>query len=118
MSKTKPPHSPTKNSRAKVSSMAAVGIPQDDIARVVGITGNTLRKHYREELDTAMTTANTAVAGQLYQSAMNGNVQAQIFWCKTRLHWRETNRTELTGADGKDLAQKIEIEFISAKGGD
>ncbi len=28
-----------------------------------------------------------------------------IFWMKTQAGWRETNRTELTGKDGKPLPQ-------------
>jgi hypothetical protein len=70
--------------------MAAYGIPEHDISRVVGIDPKTLRKHYRDELDMGQTKANAQVAGFLFNSARNGNVTAQIFWLKTRAQWKET----------------------------
>src|SRR6185436_6501453 len=70
--------------------MAAYGIPEIDIAAVLGVDPKTLRKHYRDELDLGETKANAQVAGFLFNSARNGNVTAQIFWLKTRARWRET----------------------------
>ena len=70
--------------------MAAYGIPETDISRVVGIDPKTLRKHYRDELDLGETKANAQVAGYLFNAAKSGNVTAQIFWLKTRARWRET----------------------------
>ena len=69
--------------------MAAYGVPENDISRVVGVDAKTLRKHYREELDLGETKANAQVAGFLFNAAKNGNVTAQIFWLKTRARWRE-----------------------------
>src|SRR6185312_1570340 len=82
-------HQPDPAQRRQVEAMAAYGIPEDDIARVVSIDPKTLRKHYREELDLGATKANAQVAGFLFNSARNGNVTAQIFWLKTRAQWRE-----------------------------
>lgn len=108
-------HKPTDKTRKQVESMAAVGIPHESIAIVIGVTAKTLRKHYRQELDEAMTKANASVAGKLYSSAMSGDVRAQIFWCKTRLGWRETNRQELTGADGAELPSSISVKFVGVE---
>ena len=83
-------HKPDPALRPQVEAMAAYGIPEIDIARVVGIDPKTLRKHYRDELDMGETKANAQVAGYLFNSAKNGNVTAQIFWLKTRAKWRET----------------------------
>jgi hypothetical protein len=33
--------------------------------------------------------ANAVVSGSLFAAAKGGNVTAQIFWMKTRAHWRE-----------------------------
>ena len=82
-------YKPTLEDRESVTIMAAVGIQQDIIARCVGIDPKTLRKHYAEELETAMTKANTKVAGTLFNKAVGGDTAACIFWCKTRLGWRE-----------------------------
>lgn len=53
-----PPHSPTEETRAEVRALSGFGITQDDIARYLDIDPKTLRKHYREELDTGTTHAN------------------------------------------------------------
>ena len=95
--------------------MAAYGIPEIDISRVVGVDAKTLRKHYREELDLGETKANAQIAGFLFNSARNGNVTAQIFWLKTRARWRETP-VELrhSGSVGrKDLSQLRDEELMS-----
>ena len=56
---------------------------------MIGVSGKTLRKHYRKELDLAAIKANADVAGFLFNSAKKGNVTAQIFWLKTRAGWKE-----------------------------
>ena len=81
-------HIPDPATRRQVETMAAYGIPETDISRVVSIDPKTLRKHYRDELDLGETKANAQVAGFLFNSAKNGNVSAQIFWLKTRARWR------------------------------
>lgn len=83
-------HRPDPALRRQVEAMAAYGIPEIDISRVVGVDPKTLRKHYREELDLGETKANAQVAGFLFNAARTGNVTAQIFWLKTRAKWRET----------------------------
>jgi hypothetical protein len=82
-------HRPDPSQRRQVEAMAAYGIPEIDISRVIGIDPKTLRKCYREELDLGETKANAQVAGFLFNAAKNGNVTAQIFWLKTRARWRE-----------------------------
>lgn len=103
--------------------MAAYGIPETDIARVVGIDEKTLRKHYREELDLGETKANAQVAGFLFNAARNGNVTAQIFWLKTRARWRETpvelrHSGVLATADLSDLTDDQLISIIGQAGED
>jgi hypothetical protein len=83
-------HQPDPALRRQVETLAAYGIPETDISRVVSIDPKTLRKHYREELDLGTTKANAQVAGFLFNSARNGNVSAQIFWLNTRAQWKET----------------------------
>src|SRR3954462_1750667 len=95
--------------------MAAYGIPEPNIARVVGVDPKTLRKHYRDELDMGETKANAQVAGFLFNSARTGNVTAQIFWLKTRARWREAP-TELKHSGlvaTKDLSQLTDDELMT-----
>ena len=94
--------------------MAAYGIPEIDIAPVLGIDPKTLRKYYREELDLGETKANAQVAGFLFNSARSGNVTAQIFWLKTRARWRETP-TELRHSGSiarRDVSEMTDQELM------
>src|SRR3954447_15677887 len=99
-----PPHVPTQQTRRTVEAMAAYGIPQVDIGRVVGCSDNTLREHYRDELDLGMSKANAKVAETLYAAATSAvkrdatgavasidksGITACIFWMKTRGRWSE-----------------------------
>lgn len=88
-----PRFKPTDEQRRQVDAMAGYGIPEDAIAKVLKIDGHTLRKYFRHELDTAHVRANSAVAQSLFQKAIGNGPQAVtacIFWCKTRMRWRET----------------------------
>src|SRR4051794_6479699 len=72
--------------------MAACGVPEADIALVIGIAPRTLRKHFRDELDTGHIKASAKVAGNLYRIATGSGreaVTAAIFWLKVRAGWRE-----------------------------
>jgi transposase-like protein len=41
---------PTEEQRRLVRAFAGFGVPQEDIARHIGIEPKTLRRHFREEL--------------------------------------------------------------------
>jgi hypothetical protein len=75
--------------REKVRYLAGLGGRQDDIAKFIGCAPKTLRKRFRGELDRGVAEANATISGSLFASAKGGNVTAQIFWLKTRAHWRE-----------------------------
>jgi hypothetical protein len=63
------PFTPTDEQRRMVKAMAGYGFPHDDISRVVRCSPPTLRKWFRDELDTATIEANARVAQTLYQQA-------------------------------------------------
>ena len=75
--------------REKARYLAGLGVPQDDIANIVGCAPKTLRKRFRDELDRGAAEANATIAGSLFLAAKAGNIAAQIFWLKTRARWRE-----------------------------
>jgi len=79
----------TDATREKVRYLAGVGVPQDDIAKIVGCAPKTLRKRFRDELDRGVAEANAQVSGYLFAAAKAGNIAAIIFWLKTRANWRE-----------------------------
>ena len=72
-----------------MQSYTAVGIPQEDIARVLKIDSKTLRLHYRDELDTAATMANAVIGGKLFRKAKEGDTACLIWWTKSRMGWSE-----------------------------
>src|SRR5690242_8322680 len=92
-------HQPDLAARRQVEAMAAYGIPEVEIARVLRIDPKTLRKHYRDELDTGATKATAKVAESLYRKAVGDgpqSVTAAIFWLKTRAQWKEVVVQETT----------------------
>lgn len=111
----KPAYKPSEKDRAMVQTMASVGVQQDEIARCLGIAPKTLRRHFRQELDTATSLANAAVAQRLFTSAKAGNVAAMIFWLKCRAGWKPVSRHELSGIDGEAIKtshQKVDFDKL------
>ena len=95
-------HMPDPVGRRQVEAMTAYGVPESDIGRVLNIDPKTLRKHYRDELDTGSIKANSRIAESLYKKAMGDgpqSVTAAIFWLKTRAKWKETSVTELASTN-------------------
>jgi hypothetical protein len=86
--------------RERVRYLAGVGVPQDDIAKIVGCAPKTLRKRCRDDLDRGVAEANATVSGYLFAATKEGNVAAQIFWLKTRAHWRERPVPDHAAPDG------------------
>ena len=96
--------------------MAAYGVPESVVARVLAIDPKTLRKHYRDELDTGQIKATAKVAESLFRKATGDgsqSVTAAIFWLKTRGGWRETPQdhqvavTDLTKLSDQELERII-----------
>ena len=86
-----PPHAPTDQQRATARAMSAYGVPQGQIARGIGINAETLRIHYRADLDLGIIEANAKVAEALFrQATVDGNTAALIWWTKCRMGWRPT----------------------------
>ena len=114
------PHMPTAEQRRSVKAMAAYGVPEPDISKVLGIGEKTLRKYYKEELSKAHIEANARVAENLYRIATSDRgketVTAAIFWMKTRAGWRETVRLENSGPNGGPLQHDHRISPGSLDG--
>jgi hypothetical protein len=109
-------HLPTDESKRMVESTSGLGLPHEQIAILVGIDDKTLRKHYRTELDMGKAKANGQIAKTLFSKATGGDTTALIWWTKTQLKWAETQKHELTGADGAPL-EFAKIERVIVKHG-
>ena len=104
-------YEPTDTARAEVLALAGFGVRHEDIALYLSIDVKTLRKYYSEELKTGSIRANAVIAKTLYNLAKNGDARSCMFWLKTRAGWRETERHEITGADGSAFNPPV-IEVV------
>ena len=112
----RPEYKKTDEDAKNVEALTIAGVPQKLVSKILKISEHTLRKHYRDELDTSKAKANAVISQSLFKLAREGNVTAQIFWLKTQAGWKEKNALELTGKDGDKLfteeRQLIEIRKI------
>ena len=96
----RPTFKPTGKLREQVITLSSNGLPHIQIAPLIGCSSpKTLRKHFRDDLNTGKIQANAKVAGALYQSALDGNVKAQTFWLKAVGGWQETGNVEIVSED-------------------
>ena len=88
----RPSHVPTDETRNLVESLSGFGIPQDEIARLVGIDPKTLRFHYADQIELGSIKATAKVAQNLFTMACKPTregLSAAIFWLKVRAGWSE-----------------------------
>lgn len=102
-------HVPTAKTRQGVMYAAGLGLSQEAIAKVMGISIATLRSHYEEELESAQAVMMNDIQANLYNIARDpkhkGTVQAGIFLL-SKLGgevYRDKKAMELTGPDGRPL---------------
>ena len=103
----RPYHKPTADTRKTVMAAVGMGLDQKAIGALLDITPKTLRKFYRNELDTGAARANLSVAKSLYGRASGGkDTIASIFWLKARAGWQDTTKTVHEG-----LPENITVTF-------
>ena len=113
-----PPYATTDEGRALVTRLKLTGMPNATIAEVLDISLPTLKKNYDRELRLAKAELNGNIAAAIYHKAMQGDATCLIFWAKTQMGWRETERKEITGPDGAPLSlPAITLEFVGATDG-
>lgn len=117
-----PMHEPTDDQRHIVEVLVAGGTPKTTIAKALGIGMKTLQRHYTEELDSGLESANAKVVRRLFRLIEQGSTPATIFWLKTRAGWKEGqvveieqkqaapvyDFTSLTDVERADLRNKLE----------
>jgi len=114
----RPAFEPTDAERKQVEALSGYGLPIDQIGALVrnGIHIDTLRAHFGSELQSGKAKANAQVGKTLFQKVMAGDTTAAIWWSKTQMRWAETQKHELTGADGAPL-EFTKIERVIVKNG-
>jgi hypothetical protein len=103
----RPPHQPDKEQRLAVRILASCGYPHKSIAAYIGITDETLRTHYRSELDYGSMRTIHDVARNMYVIAATGKGSAAVnagkYWLGCRAGWKEASSVEMVGKDGGPL---------------
>lgn len=97
-------HIPTEMTRQKVQLLVAFQINEDVIAHEIGVTGKTLRRWYKKEIEFGAQRAVASVASKLYTKATSSDrdaLTAMIFFLKVRGGWHETVR--LANDDGSPI---------------
>lgn len=112
-----PPHEPTQQQRGQVEMLAAYGIKQDDIAKLIGVSDVTLRQHYRAELDLGAAKVTAQVANALVKKALSERpdaVNAAKFYLQAKAGWSEKQNVEHSGAvtvSGPNLSDLSDAEL-------
>jgi hypothetical protein len=114
----RPAFKPTDIDRKQVEALAGYGVPFEQIAALIGdgISLDTLRTYFPNELVRGKAKANAQVGKGIFQKAMGGDTTAMIWWSKTQMRWSEVQKHELTGADGAPL-EFAKIERVIVKNG-
>jgi len=100
-----PPYQPTPADRATVKNLVVCGYTQDQIAKCIGTKGiseNTLRKHFRAELDGSKAEVDAFATSTLINGIRAGDKTLLIFYLKTRCGWQETTAQRFVDEKGKD----------------
>lgn len=109
------PYVPTDKDRGMVEAMTGCGVSAEDIGKVLGVSGRTVERKFKNELATGHIKANARVAKSLFDQAVTGNMTAAIFWLKARAGWRDVQRTEVVGDNGGPIQVETAREILAAK---
>lgn len=108
----KPPFEPKEEQRAQVETLSGLGLRFEEIAILIDnpdtgrpIDVDTLKRHFRLELERGIPKANSMVAQSLYKRAIDplggsGSVTAGIFFAKCRMGWKETTVVQVEDKSG------------------
>ena len=112
----------TSETAATAATLAKIGFSDERLAAALGVSRSTLSEWKRQDAEFSATlkagksTADAAVVNALFERATGyeapdgthipSHPTAAIFWLKCRQpsDWRDVNRTEVSGPDGKPLA--------------
>lgn len=124
-------HEPTSLQRKEVERMAMIGLPQDDIALVIGVSESTLKRKYKLELRKGGAQGKVGVLTTLHRQAMGSpaefdsqgrvvraevkpNPIVGIFLGKTRCGLRETVDHQVGGQGGKPIQHEGKFKITIA----
>jgi hypothetical protein len=113
-----PPLAPTDEERVMVEKLSGLGLQQESIAAMIrdGIDTNTLRLHFKRELELGKAKANGKIAKTLFDKAVAGDTGSLIWWTKTQMRWAETQKHEIvhTGISITGALESAKNRLLSA----
>ena len=80
---------PTDQDRELVLGLRAIGATHQRIGQVLGISHDTLVRHFPHELEMGFDRLKAEIASTLFRKALDGDTTCLIFLAKTRLGWTE-----------------------------
>lgn len=102
----------------KVEALASRGLNNEQISNALGISerqlyyGKKFNAEFAEAIKRGKAKGVVKVANALMEKALAGDTTAMIFFLKAQGNWREIQRTELTGADGKPIQALVKNEGV------
>ncbi len=109
---SKPDYKPTETHRERVKALKAYGISTSSIARMMGVSEDTLERHHKEDMAVGLDEANEKVAKTLFDKIiLDRDTTSIIFWLKTRARWKTAEHESIM--DSND-SLKEEIRALRA----
>jgi hypothetical protein len=109
----RPAYEPSEKDRRIADAMAGWAIPQERIAKVIGIDAKTLRKHFAAELELGSAKLEAQLAQNLLRIAQGQDRQAlvaTIFALKARFGWVEAAAEPRDPPLGKKAQRQLNAE--------
>jgi hypothetical protein len=104
-----PPFKPTDEQRLIVNSMVAGGARQAIVAAYLGISEDTLTRHFRNELDMGHEMVVAMVGSSFTQKALAGLIDYQKFFLARRggAAWKAASTVEMSGPGGTPIQHQV-----------
>lgn len=110
-----PDHVPTPESRRQVEMLIGYGLVHDAIAAVIGVSDETLRKHYRAELNHGKAKVVAQVANSLVKKALSERpdaINAAKFYLERQGNWTETKNINTTIKDARRMTDDELLAYL------
>lgn len=99
----------------EVKRLAGSGVTNTDIAKYLQITKEELLIEYSDVIAKAVLDKTSLVASALYDLAVGGNLQAQVFWLKNIGKWEQYAEQKDETITKAEIITEIDIKIGTTK---
>jgi len=105
----------------QIEALSGYGLNHKQISNILGIGTDTLSRKKKSDnrVLSAIQSGKAKAAGQigkrLFDKANDGDMQAIMWYEKTRLEYRETSKHEHSGPDGEPIKTHHTFEIVKPK---